>query len=337
MTEFSSQYLDARLSIYADRLISFDQRQQLIDMDIERLLPLVSQSNPLKTKASPDIDNQLATQVLDEFRIILRPFSGNEKRFFHFATRWFDIMNLKVLIRGKFTNTPNQLIRDQLINLEDFGDLPLDILMDTDDAYEMLRVLQGTAYSSIVQHARHVFEERGNELFMLDAAIDRSFFNGLKDRTRFLHEQDIAPLTDAVGIVLDRFNLTWLLRYRFNYELSPAKSYYLLATPGKRLHGKLLMQLAKLENTEAVIQELPEPYRAAIGTHNQTTDIEIIMEQNMQSSMMRILRHSDNLVSRCFAFMVLRELEMRFLQALLNGKKQQLDSSLIHQAIGGRQ
>lgn len=338
MSGFSSVYLSTRLSVLASRLFSLEQLIDFIDLDLERIMMQVKQH----TGYDYDIDGsdprwieaQLTHHALDDFLILMRPFAGSERRFFQFAIRWFELVNLKVLIRGKFSGIDSSAIEEQLIDLRAFTDLPINRLLETDDPYEMLRLLETTAYGGIVRHARRMYEEHGNDLFLLDATIDRSFFIDLKHHARFLHDEDADNIRRVLGGLLDRFNLLWLLRYRFSYELSPAKSFYLLTTTGNRLHAADLMRLAKMDSVEEIVAALPAPYQRLLVNVRNIADMETVMEYYSLSIAARALYRRPNLLSRTFSYIVLREAEVRFLQALIKGKQLGFDNELIKQAVG---
>jgi len=338
MSGFSSVYLGTRLTVLASRLISFEDLIGFIDLDLERIMAQVKQ----RTGYDYDIDDpnprlieaQLSRHALDEFLILVRPFSGSERRFLQFAIRRFELVNLKVLIRGKFSGIESSEIEQQLIDLRSFADLPIKRLLETDDPYEMLRLLETTAYGGIVRQARRTYEDHGNDLFLLDATIDRSFFIDLKHHARFLRDEDADNVSHVMGGLLDRFNLLWLLRYRFSYDLSPAKSFYLLTATGNRLHSAELMRLAQMDSIEEVVAALPGPYQRMLAKVGSISDMEMVMEYFSLSIAARALYRRPNLLSRSFAYIVLREAEVRFLQALIKGKQLGFDSDLIKQAVG---
>ncbi|MDH3219353.1 MAG: V-type ATPase subunit [Gammaproteobacteria bacterium] len=338
MSGFGSVYLGTRLSVLASRLISIEQLIGFIQLDLERIFSQVQQLTDRDYEfedSNPDrIGGQLTNRALDDFQVLIRPFSGGERRFFNFAIRWFELANLKVLIRGKFNGIESRAIEEQLIDLRSFSDLPVRRLLDTDDPYEMLRLLETTAYGGIVRHARRMYEEHGNDLFLLDATIDRSFFIDLYQRTRFLRSADASHVGQVLGGLLDRFNLLWLLRYRFTYELSAAKSFYLLTKTGNRLHSADLMRLARMDSVEDVVAALPEPYRQLLANVKDVSDMETVMEYHSLGLAAQALHRRPNLLSRSFAYILLREAEVRYLQALIKGKWLGFDNDLIGQAIG---
>lgn len=338
MSEYSSEYLNTRLSIYASRLIGFEQLVKFIQYDLERIIAEVGELTGHYyqldgTKLNP-IESQLTNRAIDDFLILIRPFSGSERRFFYFAIRWFELANLKALIRGKFSGIESLKIEQELIDLGHFADLPVKKLLETDDPYEMLRLLETTPYAGIVRQARRMYEEHGNDLFLLDATIDRSFFIDLNQRTRFLQDEDTQYVRQVMGGLLDRFNLLWLLRYRFSYGLSAAKSFYLLTTTGNKLYSSELMRLAKMDDIEELVAALPDPYRDLLSNIRVIADMETVMEYHSLSIAANALHRKSNLLSRSFAYILLREAEVRFLQALIKGKQLEFDPELIKQAVG---
>jgi len=339
MSQFTSAYLSTRLSLLGSRLISFEQLTTLLDLELDQILARVYEWTGHRYQFDVQdvrrIENQLAKTALDDFQILIRPFSGRERRFFYFAIRWFELVNLKVLIRGKFTSTPKASIQKQLVDLGGFADLPLEKLLETEDPYEMLRLLESTAYAGIVRQARNVFDEQGNDLFLLDATIDKSFFIDLKKRMQALDAQDVETVGKVMGALLDRFNLLWLLRYRFSYGLSPAKSYFLLTSTGSQLHSADLMRLAKIDSIEQLVAALPQKLQQQLQGLTVISDIERVIEYSALAVAAKGLSMNGYLVSRAFSYILLREAEIRFLQALIKGKQLGFDQALIRQAVIG--
>jgi V/A-type H+-transporting ATPase subunit C len=338
MSRYSSAYLGTRLNVFASRLIGFDRLKNFIDYDLDRILQeiqaLTGNSYDVDAGDAKRIERQLVDRAFEDFLVLIRPFSGNERRFFNFAIRWFELVNLKVLIRGKFSGVDSGRIRQQLVELGSFADLPIRKLLDTDDPYEMLRLLETTAYGGIVRQARRVYEEQGHDLFLLDATIDRSFFIDLYQRTRFLEQQDSDFIGRVLDGLLDRFNLLWLLRYRFSYGLSAAKSFYLLTASGRKLHSIELMRLARLDSVEQIVAALPQPYRSLLENLQEISDMETVMEYYSLAVAADMLNKNSNLLARSFSYILLREAEMRFLQALIKGKQLGFNRELIEQAVG---
>ncbi|MBT7308656.1 MAG: V-type ATPase subunit, partial [Gammaproteobacteria bacterium] len=321
-----------RVNILASQLIDLNHWQAVVDTDLETLQ--TRYHFDASSASSQDIEKLLIDQALSDFQLLFRPFSGLQRDMLNYAVHWYELANLKVLIRGKFTGMSESTIHRELIDLGQFAVLPLSRLLETDDPYEMLRLLEKTAYSNIVKQARTIFEEEGQNLFALDSAIDRHFFSGLMQRVRFLPLGDQQQLTTVLGTMMDRLNLLWLIRYRFTYRLSPAKSYYLLATTGKKLHAGNLMQLARVETVEELIEQLPAPLSQLLSQADSLTEIENRMEHYTLSATRTLLQYSTSGITRVFCYVLLRESEIHLLQSIIKGKMLAFDEALIHQAIG---
>lgn len=338
-SEQASAYAQTRLNLLAHRLLSVEILEKLVNEDLDQIAAhidwSVSEAGAQPTAAGQGIGRFLAQRMFADFQILLRPFHGNAYRFLKQGIRWFELVNLKVLIRGKFTGVSEAALNEQLVDLGYFADLPLQTLIETDDPFEMLRLLELTAYGGIVRQARRVFEEQGHDLFSLDSAIDRNFFIELSHRARFLAVEDQMLLQQVFGVLMDRMNLLWLLRYRFSYDLSPAKSYYLLTASGLQLHSPELMKLARLESLSEVIAELPPKLHALLQGKN-IFQIEQLMELYSMAVAQKGLSYSQSLITRTFCYLLLRESETRYLLAIIKGKQLGFDEDLIFEAVGGR-
>lgn len=331
-----NSYLSTRLDVLASRLISLESLPEIIESDLEQILKRLNCVGDSDTSVFM-IHRKLIGKALLDFEILFRPFTGVDRDLLNYVVHWYELSNLKTLIRGKFTGKSDTAIKSELINLESFAVLPLDKLLQADDPLEMMRLLEETPYSSIVRQARGIYEEEGQNLFSLDAAIDRMFFNGLAQRIRFLEFHDQQQAMALFGTFMDRLNLLWLMRYRFSYNLSPAKSYYLLATTGKKIHSGNLMQLAKMDSLSELISHLPKPLDSMLENMTNMTDIENIMEHYVLSAAIKTLKYSPSVISRIFAYILIRESEIQFLHAVIKGKYLGFDEHLIRQATGGMQ
>ncbi len=329
MVAHGNSYILTRAHILAQRLIPLQAWQNIIDTD----LTVLQQQYQCETHCN-QIEKRLIDQALDDFQLLFRPFSGIQRTMLHYTVHWYELSNLKTLIRGKFSAMSEQEISTELIDLEEFAVLPLPALLQTDDPYEMLRLLEQTPYSTIVRQARTIFEEEGQNLFSLDAAIDRHFFSHLMHHLRLLPQPDQRPMKLALGTLMDRLNLLWLVRYRFAYQLSPAKSYSLLATTGNRLHAMELMKLARIEHLPELLEQLPQPLNQLLQTTESLTTIENRMEHYMLQSVAQLMKQTRSAITYIFCYVLLREAEIRLLQSIIKGKQLAFDERLIRQAIG---
>ncbi|MCP4042479.1 MAG: V-type ATPase subunit, partial [Gammaproteobacteria bacterium] len=331
-------YLNTRVTMLAARLIPLEILQSLVDQPPSEFsganLPINLEEIMDDSSVDSTIMEQgLLTSLLCDFKILTRPVSGSERTFLGYLIHWFELANLKALIRGKFAGLPDEVIRAQLVNIDPFTTLPIDELLHTEDPAEMLRHLESTPYSDIARQARKVYEEK-QDLFVLDATLDRRFFQGLLKHAMNVTKGERSGVLDVAGCLLDRFNLQWLLRYRFSYKLSPAETFYLLIPAGHHLNLDYLLSLSQLTSLDEVLDNLPETIKPALEGSATITEVENRLEKRTREIAERYIKDTRYVIARAFAYLLLREMEMRMLLAVIEGRRLRFSPELIRFAAG---
>ncbi len=328
-------YLNARVSVFAERLLDLDEIQALVEGHVTRpgAIPPELAREAAGAGLADDLDQGHITVLLRELAVLIRPLSGPARDLLSYWAHRFELTNLKVIIRGKMAGQPQVAIQQDLLDMGSLERLPTVELVQTDSLEELLRRLDQTAYASITDQARQLLE-RGEALFALDAAIDRRYFAGLARRGNVVDSAGGRQLRAIVGSVIDRVNLVWLLRYRFAYNLPPAQAYYLLIPAGYRLSGGRLQQLAQRASFEEVIASLPAPFaRLLAGTRN-STEATLRLEFETWHIASDVLYHSSFNVARALAYMVLRERDLRRWRAIVRGRNLPATPDMIRTALG---
>jgi len=332
-------YLHSRVSVMAGRLFS--------PLQLEGMIQLVSGSESEIVAAAgiaglpvdelsgtpTSLEQRLITLLLADFVVLVRALSGTARDFLIYWAYRFELSNLKTILRGKLTGQNLTAIRNQLVDMGPFARLPIEDLLRTEDVAEMLRRLEGTPFVDIARQARRIYEEN-HELFALDAAIDRQYFAGLSKRAREAEGAQGGPLHRLVGSIIDRLNLLWLMRYRYAYDLSPAEAYYLLIPASYQLSSARLLQLSQLGSVEEVLRNLPEPYLSLLKGATTTSQATQILERETWRLAEATLRRSAFNIGRVFAYLLLREKDLRHLRAVIRGRRMKLEHGQLRDAIG---
>ncbi len=101
-------YLNARISMLADRLLPKSRLEAWINQPAEEgetetgVLALGIQLDELGPDAV-SIEQALLSKLLEDVLIVTRPLTGPERDFLVYGLRWFELANLKVVIRGKLS------------------------------------------------------------------------------------------------------------------------------------------------------------------------------------------------------------------------------------------
>lgn len=322
----------------AAQLLTANRLEELVECPLEEIsgefaLQDLTDSEISQGDLNRAAERALIRTLMYELSVILRPLEGSERDILVHWTRKFELYNLKALIRGKLQRLSFHQIKQNLHDLPPLISLPHEELLRTENILELLRQMENSPYSDIARQARQVYEDR-NEPFSLDATIDHSYFTGLLRRVTLVNASDREPLRALIGSLIDQHNLLWMMRYRLNYALSPSETYYLLVPFGRQLHQERLKQLVNLTSYEQVIDTLPSNLSSLLQGTGNPLQAEALLERESADYAHHCLRFSSSAVTRSLAYMVLREMDLKKIYAIMQGKVLELDSSVIRQAAG---
>jgi V/A-type H+/Na+-transporting ATPase subunit C len=333
-----SAYLNTRVSLFSGRLWQPEDFTSLIKTpDAEMAKALAERGLPQLAAGFDDLDHRsleqrIISEVLDETKVLIRPLTGAERNFLIYWTERFEVSNLKTLLRGKMTGDKPAALLNRLTPMGAFGKLDVQDLAHAEDVSELFRRLEAGPYAGIVRQARRAFEE-SHDPFILDAALDRGYYEGLAHRAQPLENATGASFRRLMGSLIDRINLVWLLRYRFNYNLPPAQVYFLLVASRYSLPSSRLRELAALGSPEAILAALPESLRGIMQGVAEIPEVFAAMERSAAETAAKVLHSGAPAISRAFAFLLLRERDLRSVRAVLRGRHLGLPTADIHLAM----
>jgi V/A-type H+-transporting ATPase subunit C len=334
-----SAYLNTRVSLFSGRLWQAEDFQTLLRAPIEEIPQILVESGLVQlagVQPGNDIhslEQSIIAQLLEETLILLRPLTGPGRAFLLYWTERFEVTNLKTLLRGKMTGERPAALLNRLTPMGAFGRLDVQDLSHAEDVAELLRRLETGHYSGIVRQARQAFED-SHDPFLLDAALDRSYYEGLAHRAQALEKNDGSALRQLMGSLIDRINLVWLLRYRFNYKLPPAQVYYLLVASHYGLSSARLRELAALGNLDEVLAALPEGLRQILDGADTIPEVFARMDRTAARQAEKVLASGAADIVRAFAYLLLRERDLRAVRAILRGRHLNLPIAMIEQTVG---
>ncbi|BAU48723.1 V-type ATP synthase subunit C [Sulfurifustis variabilis] len=331
-------YLHSRVSALSERLLSDPDVEALIAVPPGQegeILALKGMQAMAAGGTPPSLEQRLIVVLVADFAVLARALAGRPRDFLVYWAYRFELSNLKTILRGRMTGQPTEAIRQELVEAP-FARLPIDELLRTEDVAELLRRLESTPFHDIAREARRIYEER-HDLFALDSAVDRRYFAGLSREARAAEGREGNALKALVGDIVDRLNLLWLLRFRFAYGLPAAETYYLLIPATYRLSARTLADLAQLGSMEEVLARLPEPLAALLAGSRDVPETTRRLERHAWAHAERVLRYSSFNLARVFAYLVLRERDLRRVRAVLKGKQLRMPPGIVRTAaaLGG--
>ena len=338
-----SAYLNTRVSLFSGRLWQDEELDALVSVADEDVADSLTRRGLARLAAGYDrlparhqdyrsLEHRIIAQILEETQVMQRPLSGSARSFLTYWTARFEISNVKLLLRSKMTGERPAAVLAHLIPMGAFGRLDTQDLAHAEDVLDLLLRLETGPYASIVRHARRAFEQN-HDPFSLDAALDRAYYEGLALRAQPLEQTAGAPFRRLMASLIDRINLVWLLRYRFNYKLPPAQVYYLLVGSRYSLSGTKLQHLASLDSLEAVLAALPTAWQVRLKGSTDIPSVFARMESSAAEQAQRVLHSAAPAIARTFAYLILRERDLRAVRAVLRGRHLGLAEADIRQAL----
>lgn len=328
-------YLRTRLAILHGRLRSEVQWRVLIRTPAEELLAgfgLHTETGLAQERLLDSFEQSLLQLWLDELTVLLRPLRDPQREILLQWARRYELFNLKALIRGKLNGLPITRIRESLFRLPPFLSLDHERLLQTDDVGELLRRLDNTPYRSLAHQARRRFEEN-QDPFLLDATLDQHVYTLLVRRLRLLEGADFEAMTGLIGRMVDRRNLVWMLRYRYNYAIPPDQAFFLSIDHGFRVSRSHLAKLVEASSIEQFLDGLPESVKGILAGAQGIVLIESRLKSELAEFAERLLRQGSSAIASVFAYLILRFYEISQLFAIVQARVAGLDDRLLHQAL----
>ncbi len=327
-------YLDTRVAGMAGHLLGTRELDDLLDhpLEPESLRRMIGLDGSAAERGIPPSGQAMTSALLHDLAVLVRAVTGPERDFLVYWARRFELRNLKTLIRGKMAKLSSEALRGELVDMGPFATLPVDQLLETSDVAELLRRLERTPHADVARQAREIHDER-HELFAIDAAVDKRYYTELWERAARIDPRHAPLFHELLGTRTDRVNLVWMLRYRFEYELPPIQTYYLLVPFGLRLNARALQTLTQLASFADVIRNLPEPLRSDLKKAANAFDVTLVMEENTRRVARAGLRTRFSFTP-AFAYLLLRERDLRRVRAVLEGRRLSIPPPAIRESLG---
>jgi V/A-type H+-transporting ATPase subunit C len=328
-------YLRTRLAILSSQLLGREGLAELMQMSPEEL---GTRTGYADVKADSDsarlaiFERALMQTWLDELSALLRPLDGPARRL---LTQWasrYELLNIKAIVRGKMGKLSISEIERNLFRLPGYLSLSHDALLHTDSVPDLLRQLEKTRYSRIARQALRRYEEKP-DAFLLDATMDQQFYSELIGRAQLLTSTDSHEILDLIGRIVDRHNLVWSLRYRFNYGLQTSEVVYLSIDGGRLLNRRTLQTILQADSLDEALQRLPDSLLRHRAVPRELTGLEAALQAALHEYAARAMRQSPSVLTSVLAYLVLRYGDITSIYAIVHARVQGLPSDLLGEAL----
>ncbi len=326
-------FLDTRVSLLAQQLLRRPEREALLAASEEEMRPLLQKAGLHQLVAEPPrdartLEQKLATVLVEESLLLMHGMNSDQSRFIRYWLRRLELINLKIILRSKLSGLSAAQTLENLLDLGPLTTLPIDALVGTESAEELLRRLESSPYAAMARQARKIYEEQ-LDLFNAEATLDTHYYHQLVQQARALKDGSGEPVRALLGTWLDQINLVSLLRFRLNYRLEAPHAYFLLAPGGHHLPLPLLQQLAQHDSLEQMLALLPPALQQRLADAADIENVEYRMVAMVRTHARRLLRKRSHPMARAFAYLYLREQQIQLIHTVLKGHLLGLEQGLI--------
>ncbi|MGD8712550.1 MAG: V-type ATPase subunit, partial [Thiohalophilus sp.] len=331
-------YLNTRITLLSGGIKHPDKLVELVtssNSNIQNLLPTLGLPAQVaeSINAPERLDRQLHKVLLQEVTLLLRAVNGALRQLIIHWLRQYEIMNIKAILRARAHGQHADIRKTELFDIGKFSLLSEETLRSTEDVNEIFRLMERYGYSGLAQKARLNYEQR-QDVFELEAMIDRQYYVELIQHSRFLKRKQQKILQPLIGMMLDRINLIWLLRYRINFGMESSHAYYLLVPGGVWLDNLVLMEMLRHDNLSEVVQHVPLVWKQAVENTSSVDEIENQADQLLYNYYSKYFSQTSDGIARLVCYLFLRQQQLKKISIVFKGKQLGIDAETIISAAG---
>jgi V/A-type H+-transporting ATPase subunit C len=162
---------------------------------------------------------QIRNWLADDYVSILRMAPEHTRPLIRQFYRYFEVDNLKAVLRGILAGTSWDRVRFVLFPQGSLSNLPLQEMVDAGNVIAAVELLRNTQYYDPLSFALRRFNTEQN-LFPLEVALDLHYWRDLWKFTHDLSGEDKNHALKIIGLMVDMNNLMWAIRYRVYHQIS---------------------------------------------------------------------------------------------------------------------
>jgi len=266
---------------------------------------------------------QIKGKLADAYHTVITVAPGNVRPLLTQLYRYFEVENLKAVLRGIAANSSWDRVRAVLFPIGSISVLPLQAMVEAGNITAAVDLLNNTPYAQTLSFAmkRYVAEQN---LFPLEVALDLNYWRQLWKEAKQLQGSDRDQALRIVGALLDMNNLMWAIRYRVYYQLSEEELINYTLPFGHRLHDEDVRAIAAGVDIPSVVERiypgLSDVPALLSEPRSGLPKLESQIKRYLMRQCMAAFIGSPFHVGIPLAFLILSDLEIQDLTVLIEAK-----------------
>lgn len=240
----------------------------------------------------------------------------------------FEVENLKVLLRARVRGEPKERVHQLLYPIGRLSRLNWDGLWQATTMADLLQMLRNEPYHRALLHALPQFEAQ-HRLFPLEMALDLARVDRLRQAVDQLGRRDRVKIGGIIELCVDVFNISWVIRLKTVYGLSPEEIIHYTIPAGKTVSLSMLMHLASAATAEEGCGRLPVALQRYLGGVAEWDEVEGRLGMHVVATLRQTLAGLPFHLGIAAAYLLEKEIELKNLVTLLQAKAARLTTKRI--------
>ncbi|HEX7433322.1 MAG TPA: V-type ATPase subunit [Anaerolineaceae bacterium] len=266
---------------------------------------------------------QIKARVADQFASIIRMSPKQARQVLIQLFRYFEVDNLKAVLRGIVTGASWDRVRFVLFPPSTITNIPAQAMVEAGSIGAAVELLRGTPYYETLSHAMKRYSAEQN-LFPLEVALDLDYWRSLWKETNNLPAEDRTQGLRVVGTLIDITNLMWAIRYREYHHISEEELINYTLSFGYRVSDKDIRDIAAGADIAQVVKRV-YPHLSDVDmliqeNHKNLPKLETELKRHLMNQCKAVFVGSPFHIGLSLAYLMLTELEIQDLTVLIEAK-----------------
>ena len=270
---------------------------------------------------------EIKGRLADSYRSIVQTAPENTKPLVAQLYRFFEVDNLKAVLRGIITGASWDRVRYVLFPLGENTVIPAQEMLEAGNIASAVELLRGTAYYETLSFAMRRYNAEQN-LFPLEVALDLSYWRKLWTEVNRLAGQDRTMALRVIGSMVDINNLMWAIRYRVYHHLSEEELINYTLPFGFRVHDEDIRAIAAGADIAQIVQrvfpDLQDVDTLLQEPRKGLPELELLFQRHLMQECRAAFVGDPFQIGVPLAYLVLSQLEIQDLIVLIEAKSAQL-------------
>jgi V/A-type H+-transporting ATPase subunit C len=198
---------------------------------------------------------QIRSRLADAYSTIIHTVPTHTRPLLTQLYRYFEVNNLKAVLRGIVTGASWDRVRYVLFPLGSATVIPAQEMVEAGSVNAAIELMRGTPYYEVLSFASRRFSAE-QSLFPLEVALDLNFWRELRKDVNQLPSTDRTQALRIIGTMFDTTNLMWAIRYRTYHHLSEEELINYTLPFGYRLRDEDIRAIAAGADIAQVVRRI---------------------------------------------------------------------------------